>query len=202
MLPADGSTPVDLTAIVTDAESGVAIEGKTVAFAVSDPPTACGIEVTRAMTDASGVAVARLLLNGNATERDVTVLASVDQKTPAELVIQVAARATERRGREQQPRRADGPARHRQPDRGPEGAAVVSQALCGDRHRQRRHPEGERDGAGDAARPRATTSATGRPERGGRLVAGPPGAGRRSRARTSPTSASAMRARTSTTTRC
>jgi hypothetical protein len=61
---------------------------------VRDPANGVRIEVTRAATDASGVAVARLLLNGNATEREVTVLASVDQKTPAELVIQVASRAT------------------------------------------------------------------------------------------------------------
>jgi len=94
ILPADGSSPVDLTAIVTDAESGVAIEGKEVDFAVRDPLNGVRIEVTRATTDASGVAVARLLLNGNASERDVTVLASVEQQTPAELVIQVAARAT------------------------------------------------------------------------------------------------------------
>lgn len=94
VLPSDGSSPVDLTAIVTDAESGVAIEGKEVAFAVRDAANGVRIEVTRALTDAGGVAVARLLLNGNATERGVTVLASVDQKTPAELVIQVASRAT------------------------------------------------------------------------------------------------------------
>lgn len=94
VLPADGSVPVDLTAIVTESESGVSIEGKEVAFAVRDPANGVRIEVTRAATDASGVAVARLLLNGNSTEREVTVLASVDQKTPAELVIQVASRAT------------------------------------------------------------------------------------------------------------
>ena len=94
VLPADGSAPVDLTAIVTEAESGVSIEGKEVAFAVRDPANGVRIEVTRATTDAGGVAVARLLLNGNATEREVTVLAAVDQKTPAELVIQVASRAT------------------------------------------------------------------------------------------------------------
>jgi hypothetical protein len=94
VLPADGSAPVDLTAIVTESESGVAIEGKEVDFAVRDPLNGVRIEVTRSTTDASGVAVARLLLNGNSTERDVTVLASVDQKTPAELVIHVASRAT------------------------------------------------------------------------------------------------------------
>ena len=94
VLPSDGSAPVDLTAIVTDAETGVAIEGKEVAFAARDAANGVRIEVTRSLTDAGGVAVARLLLNGNATERDVTVLASVDQKTPAELVIQVASRAT------------------------------------------------------------------------------------------------------------
>ena len=94
ILPADGSSPVDLTAIVTDAESGVAVEGQEVDFAVRDPLNGVRIEVTRGTTDASGVAVARLLLNGNATERDVTVLASVDQQTPAELVIRVASRAT------------------------------------------------------------------------------------------------------------
>ena len=94
VLPSDGSAPVDLTAIVTESESGVSIEGKEVAFAVRDPANGVRIEVTRAATDAGGVAVARLLLNGNSTERDVTVLASVDQKTPAELVIHVASRAT------------------------------------------------------------------------------------------------------------
>lgn len=92
VLPSDGLVPVDLTAIVTDAD-GVAIPGKTVAFAARDELNGVRIEVTRAETDAGGVAVARLLLNGNGTARDVTVLASVDQKTPAELVISVAAKA-------------------------------------------------------------------------------------------------------------
>ena len=94
VLPADGSAPVELTAILTNAETGVAIAGKDVAFAVSDPANGVRLEITRAQTDASGVAVARLLLNGDSTERDVTVLASVDQKTPAELVVRVAARAS------------------------------------------------------------------------------------------------------------
>lgn len=89
VLLADGTSPVDLTAILTDAKSGVAIAGKSVAFAVRDNANGVRIEVTRAETDASGVAVARLLLNGNSTERDVTVLASVDQQTPAELVVHV-----------------------------------------------------------------------------------------------------------------
>jgi hypothetical protein len=94
-LASDGSTPVELTAILTDASSGVAIAGKTVAFAARDEAAGVRLEVIRAETDASGVAVARLHLNGNATERDVTVLASVDQKTPAELVVRVAARVTD-----------------------------------------------------------------------------------------------------------
>jgi hypothetical protein len=93
ILPADGTSPVELTAIVTEMESGVAIAGKTVAFAVRDTANGVRIEVTRALTDASGVAVARLLLNGVSTERDVTVLASVDQKTPAELIVHVGPRA-------------------------------------------------------------------------------------------------------------
>ncbi len=92
-LTSDGSAPVELTAVVTDAVSGVALAGRTVAFAVRDAANGVRIEVTRAVTDASGIAVARLLLNGNSTERDVTVLASVDQQTPAELVIRVAATA-------------------------------------------------------------------------------------------------------------
>jgi len=37
VLPSDGSAPVDLTAIVTESESGVSIEGKEVAFAVRHP---------------------------------------------------------------------------------------------------------------------------------------------------------------------
>lgn len=93
VLPADSSAAVDLTAILTDAVTGVAIAGKSVAFAARDDANGVRLEVTRAETDASGVAVARLLLNGNSSERDVTVLASVDQKTPAELVVRVAARA-------------------------------------------------------------------------------------------------------------
>jgi hypothetical protein len=93
VLPADGSGAVDLTAAITDAD-GVAITGKTVAFAARDDANGVRIEVTRAETDASGIAVARLLLNGNSSERDVTVLASVDQKTPAELVIKVSSTAT------------------------------------------------------------------------------------------------------------
>ena len=93
-LASDGSTPVELTAILTNTATGVALTGKTVAFAVRDNAAGVRLEIIRAETDASGVAVARLLLNGNATERDVTVLASVDQKTPAELVVRVAARVT------------------------------------------------------------------------------------------------------------
>ena len=92
-LPSDGSAPVELTAVLTDAD-GVAIAGKTVAFAARDDVNGVRIEVTRAETDASGVALARLFLNGNSTERELTVLASVDQKTPAELLIRVSATAT------------------------------------------------------------------------------------------------------------
>lgn len=93
VLPSDGSAPVDLTAVLTDAETRVAIAGKVVSFAARDAANGVRIEVTRAETDASGVAIARLILDGDSTARDVTVLASVDQKTPAELVVSVAARA-------------------------------------------------------------------------------------------------------------
>ncbi len=89
VLANDGSTPVDLTAIVTS-DSGVAIADKTVAFSVNDANQGTRLEITQALTDASGVATARLLLNGNSTPRTVTVLAAVDQKTPSELPIQVA----------------------------------------------------------------------------------------------------------------
>ncbi len=92
VLPADGSGAVDLMAAITN-DDGVAIEGKTVSFAARDAANGVRIEVTRAETDAAGTAVARLLLNGVNTERDVTVLASVDQKTPAELVIRVSTAA-------------------------------------------------------------------------------------------------------------
>lgn len=90
-LASDGLTPVDLTAIVTDAGTGVAVPGKQVSFAANDPKSAVRIEITQATTDASGVATARLFLNGDASERDVRVLASVDQKTPSELTVRVAA---------------------------------------------------------------------------------------------------------------
>jgi hypothetical protein len=92
VLPADGSGAVDLMAAITN-DDGVAIQGKTVSFAARDEANGVRIEVTRADTDAAGTAVARLLLNGVSTERDVTVLASVDQKTPAELVIRVSTAA-------------------------------------------------------------------------------------------------------------
>ncbi len=92
VLPADGSGAVDLMVAITN-DDGVAIEGKTVSFAARDAANGVRIEVTRAETDAAGTAVARLLLNGVNTERDVTVLASVDQKTPAELVIHVSTAA-------------------------------------------------------------------------------------------------------------
>jgi hypothetical protein len=92
VLPADGSGAVDLMAAITN-DDGVAIEGKTVSFAARDAANGVRIEITRAETDAAGTAVARLLLNGVNTERDVTVLASVDQKTPAELVIRVSTAA-------------------------------------------------------------------------------------------------------------
>ncbi|MGE0313180.1 MAG: Ig-like domain-containing protein [Lautropia sp.] len=89
VLASDGSSPVDLTAIVTN-DAGVAVSGKTVAFSANDPGSGVRIELTQALTDASGVATARLLLNGNNSQRTVTVLAAVDQKTPSELAIQVA----------------------------------------------------------------------------------------------------------------
>ncbi len=92
VLPADGSGAVDLMAAITN-DDGLAIAGKTVSFAARDAANGVRIEVTRAETDGAGTAVARLLLNGDSTERDVTVLASVDQKTPAELVIRVSTAA-------------------------------------------------------------------------------------------------------------
>ncbi len=90
-LASDGLTPVDLTAVVTEADSGVALVGQTVAFSANDPKSAVRIEVTKDVTDASGVASARLFLNGDATEREIRVLASVGGRTPSELTVRVAA---------------------------------------------------------------------------------------------------------------
>ncbi|MGE0797100.1 MAG: hypothetical protein AB7G13_21700 [Lautropia sp.] len=87
-LPADGSAPIDLTAVVTDAATGVAVQDKTVEF-VLNPAAGLRLEVTQAKTDASGVATARVFLNGDPTPRDFRVLASVDQKTPGELALKV-----------------------------------------------------------------------------------------------------------------
>ncbi len=88
----DGRNPVDLTAVVTNAESGVALAGQTVEFATRDPGVR--IEVTSAVTDVTGTALARLHLNGDTTLRDVTILASVGQQAPAEIIIRVSATAT------------------------------------------------------------------------------------------------------------
>lgn len=90
-LAADGLTPVDLTAVVTEGDSGVAMVGQTVSFSANDPKSAVRIEVTQGVTDASGVATARLFLNGDASERDVRVLAAVGQRTPGELTVKVSA---------------------------------------------------------------------------------------------------------------
>ncbi len=90
-LASDGLTPVELTAVVTDPASGVALAGQTVAFAANDPKSAVRVEVTQATTDASGVASARLFLNNDGSERDIRVLASVGQRTPSELTVRVAA---------------------------------------------------------------------------------------------------------------
>ena len=89
VLASDGSTPVDLTVIVTN-ENGVASAGVTVDFAVNDALSGTRLEVTQGTTDASGVAQARLHLNGNATERTVKVLASVGRAMAGEIDIQVA----------------------------------------------------------------------------------------------------------------
>lgn len=90
VLANDGLTPVDLTAIVTNS-SGVAVASKAVSFTANDPGSGVRLEITQGTTDASGVATARLHLNGNPAARTVKVLAAVDQKTPSELPIEVAA---------------------------------------------------------------------------------------------------------------
>ena len=92
-LPSDGSSPIDLTAVVTDGSTGVAIAGKTVEF-VLNPASGLRLEVTQAVTDASGVATASIHLNGDPTERNFRVLASVDGKTPGELQLAVGASTT------------------------------------------------------------------------------------------------------------
>ena len=92
-LPADGSSPVDLTAVVTDSTTGVALAGKAVEF-VLNPASGLRLEVTQAMTDASGVATASVYINGDATYRNFRVLASVDGRTPSELQMNVGATAS------------------------------------------------------------------------------------------------------------
>lgn len=93
VLASDGTTPVDLTVIVTN-QNGVAAQDVAVDFAVNDALSATRLEVTQAKTDASGVAQARLHLNGNAAERTVKVLASVGKAMSGEIDIQVASTST------------------------------------------------------------------------------------------------------------
>lgn len=89
ILTNDGLTPVDLTVIVTD-QNGVAAKDVAVDFKVNDAVNGTRLEVTQATTDPSGVALARLHLNGNASERTVKVLASVGKAMSGETDIQVA----------------------------------------------------------------------------------------------------------------
>ncbi len=90
VLASDGATPVDLNVIVTN-QNGVAAQNVAVDFAVNDAVSGTRLEITQGTTDASGVAQARLHLNGNASERTVKVLASVGKAMSGEIDIQVAA---------------------------------------------------------------------------------------------------------------
>ncbi len=91
ILDSDRKTPVLLSAVVTDTNN-VAIQDAQVAFSVTDPtgqPGAVRVEVLEAATNASGIATARLVLQGDRTERTLTANAQVGGSPPAAVSVQV-----------------------------------------------------------------------------------------------------------------
>jgi hypothetical protein len=87
----DGKTPIDLTAIVTDA-SKVAAKNVPVTFSAEDPNGASGgvrLEVVNGTTDATGAATARLSLLGDPSNRTIKVVATASGTASVPLEIQV-----------------------------------------------------------------------------------------------------------------
>ena len=80
-LPSDGSSPVDITALVRDANNNL-VEGAFVAFVA----TSGGLTITQNTTDANGVATATLNNAGDPSLRTITVSAQVDNVTDATTV--------------------------------------------------------------------------------------------------------------------
>lgn len=80
-LPSDGSSPVDITALVRDANNNL-VEGAFVAFNA----TSGGLTITQNTTDANGVATATLNNAGDPSLRTITVTAQASNVTDATTV--------------------------------------------------------------------------------------------------------------------
>ena len=90
-LNSDGKLPIDLIAVVTNANN-VAQAGKKVTFAAVDGVAGSGVrlEVIRDTTDQTGTATAKLYLLADATERDVKVTAQSGDATVAEFTVRIS----------------------------------------------------------------------------------------------------------------
>lgn len=88
----DGKTPVDLTAVVTSA-SNLAVSGATVEFSAVDKtgsPGSVRVEVVRQTTDASGTALARLWVQGDTRNRDITITARTGSLSSTPITVKVS----------------------------------------------------------------------------------------------------------------
>jgi hypothetical protein len=88
----DGKTPIDLTVFVTSA-TNVAAKNVAVELSASDPAGAPGgvrLEVTRATTDDTGTATAKLSVLSDPRSRDITVLAKAAGVSSTPLTIRVS----------------------------------------------------------------------------------------------------------------
>ena len=90
-LNSDGKLPIDLIAVVTNANN-VAQAGKKVIFAAVDGVSGSGVrlEVIRETTDQTGTATAKLYLLADATERDVKITAQSGDATVAEYTVRIS----------------------------------------------------------------------------------------------------------------
>ncbi len=80
-LPSDGSSPVDITALVRDINNNL-VEGAFVAFVA----TSGGLTITQNTTDANGVATATLNNAGDPSLRTITITAQINNVTDATTV--------------------------------------------------------------------------------------------------------------------
>ncbi|RPH40362.1 MAG: hypothetical protein EHM87_22340, partial [Burkholderiales bacterium] len=88
----DGKTPIDLTVFVTSA-TNVAAKNVSVELSASDPAGAAGgvrLEVTRAITDDTGTATAKMSVLSDPRSRDITVTARAAGVASTPLTVRVS----------------------------------------------------------------------------------------------------------------